>query len=127
VRPRPVLLYDADCRICRFAARTVLRLDRDEALALLPLQDREAEPLLASLDEERRLATWRLARLDDSLTGYGAGVPELLRATRLGRPAGRLLGLVPAGALDAAYRLVARNRSRIGRLVPDGPAPRRYP
>jgi hypothetical protein len=25
------------------------------------------------------------------------------------------------------YRLVARNRERLGRLVPDGPAPRRYP
>jgi hypothetical protein len=27
----------------------------------------------------------------------------------------------------AAYRLVARNRHRLGRLVPDGPGPRRYP
>jgi hypothetical protein len=26
-----------------------------------------------------------------------------------------------------AYRLVARNRHRLGRLVPGGPGPRRYP
>lgn len=123
----PVLLYDADCRLCRFAVRTVARLDRGDELALLPLQDPAAEPLLASLAAEQRLETWRLARADGSLTGYGAGVPELLAATRLGRPAGRLLGLIPAGALDAGYRLVARNRRRLGRLVPDGPGPRRYP
>lgn len=124
---RPVLLYDADCRICRFTARTLVALDRDEALAVLPLQDPAAEALLTSIRDAERFETWRLARTDGSLTGYGAGVPELLSATRLGRPAGRLLGLVPRLWLDAGYRLVARNRGRIGQLVPDGPAPRRFP
>lgn len=124
---RPVLLYDADCRLCRFAARTAARLAREEELALLPLRDPAAEPLLAPLDEAQRLATWRLARVDGSLAGYGTGVPELLAATRLGRPLARLSRLLPASTLDAAYRLVARNRELIGRLVPDGPAPRRYP
>ena len=28
---------------------------------------------------------------------------------------------------DAAYRFVARHRDAFGQLVPDGPAPRRYP
>ena len=28
---------------------------------------------------------------------------------------------------DAVYRGIARRRSLLGRLVPDGPAPRRYP
>jgi predicted DCC family thiol-disulfide oxidoreductase YuxK len=127
VRQRPVLLYDADCRICRFTARTVARLDRERELALLPLQDPAAKPLLASLHEDRRLETWRLVRSDGALTGYGAGVPELLAATRLGRPAGRLLGLLPPGVLDAGYGFVARHRGRIGRFVPDGSAPRRFP
>lgn len=127
MRQRPVLLYDADCRVCRFAARIVVALDRNEALAVLPLQDADAEALLASLPEDERLETWRLARTDGSLTGHGAGVPELLSSTRLGRPAGRLLALVPTTWRDACYRLVARNRGRVGRLVPDGPAPRRFP
>ncbi len=52
-------------------------------------------------------------------------MPELLRAMRISRPAGRLLSLVPPVVLDAAYDVVARNRGRLGRLVPDGPAPRR--
>lgn len=122
---RPVLLYDVGCRVCRFVARTIVRLDRDGELAVLPLQDPDAEPLLARLPEGERLASWRLVRPDGSLVGYGAGLPELLLALRRTRTLGRLLAVVPVRLLDAAYRLVARNRRSIGRLVPDGPAPRR--
>ena len=121
----PTLLYDAECRLCRFAARILDRLDRDRELAILPLQDAEATALLADLPEEERLATWRVALDDGTLAGRGAGAPALLRSVRLTRPAGRALGLVPERALEAAYDLVAGNRGRLGRLVPDGPAPRR--
>ena len=124
---RPVLLYDVGCRFCRFAARAVVLLDRREELAVLPLQDDEAVPLLAALSEDERLASWRLVLQDGSLAGYGAGGVELLRAMRLTRPAVRALGRVPDRALDALYRGVARRRSLLGRLVPDGAAPRRYP
>jgi hypothetical protein len=55
---------------------------------------------------EERLASWRLVRRDGSLLGY------------LG-----LRGRVP----DALYGLVARNRHRLGGIVPDGPGPRRFP
>jgi hypothetical protein len=44
---------------------------------------------------------------------------------RLTRPAGRLLGVLPPRLLEGAYDAVARNRRRLGRMVPDGPAPRR--
>lgn len=124
---RPTLLYDAGCRGCRFAARVVARIDRERALAIMPLQDPGADALLAALPDSERLASWRLVAPDRTVAGYGAGLPELLRAMRATRPLGRLLGLVPAGALDAAYRLVARNRGRLAKLVPDGPAPRRVP
>jgi hypothetical protein len=46
---------------------------------------------------------------------------------RLTRPAGRLLAAVPDRVLDALYGPVSRHRSLLGRLVPDGRAPRRYP
>lgn len=58
------------------------------------------------LPESERLASWRLARRDGSLVGY-AGVR----------------GRVP----DAVYRALADRRDVLGRLVPDGPAPRRFP
>jgi predicted DCC family thiol-disulfide oxidoreductase YuxK len=124
---RPTLLYDDGCRGCRFAARAVARIDREGALAIMPLQDPDADALLAALPEPERLASWRLAAPDGTLAGYGAGLPALLRTMRLTRPLGRLLGLVPASALDAAYGLVARNRGRLAKVVPDGPAPRRAP
>ena len=124
---RPVLLYDAECRVCRFAARAVVRLDRDRELAVLPLLDPAAGRLLAPLGDAERLASWRLARAGAAPTGYGAGVPGLLLAMRRTRWLGRLAQSVPAPVLDAAYGLVARNRGRLGHVVPDGPAPRRYP
>jgi hypothetical protein len=62
--------------------------------------------LLAPLTEDERCASWRLARRDGSLVGYGV-----------------VRGRVP----DALYRFVAQHRDVLGRFVPDGPAPRRYP
>ncbi len=122
---RSVLLYDAGCRLCRFAARIVLRLDRDQELAVLPLQDREAASLLEALTVEERLASWRITRPGGSLAGFGAGVVTLLQAMRLTRPLARLLAALPDRVLDAVYGAVARHRSLLGHVVPDGPAPRR--
>ena len=122
-----MLLYDGECRLCRFAARCVVRLDRRHEVAFLPLQDDAASGLLAALPENERLETWRIAQPDGSLTGYGAGVADLLDAMRLTRTAGRVLGLVPDPALEALYRAIARNRGSLGRFVPNGVAPRRFP
>lgn len=124
---RAVLLYDGGCRLCRFAARIVLRLDREQTLAVLPLQDPEATRLLEPLPVEERLASWRLARTDGSLVGYGAGAVTLARSLRLTRLLGRVLDAMPQRLLEALYELIAQNRRRLGRLVPDGPAPRRFP
>ena len=124
---RAVLLYDAECRLCRFAARVVLRLDRERELAVLPLQDPVATSLLEGLSEKSRLASWRVVQPDGSLAGLGAGIVPLLRSMRLTRPAARLIALVPDRALDTVYGVVARHRGRLGRMLPDGPAPRRFP
>ena len=124
---RPVLLYDADCRVCRFVARTALRLDRRNELAVLPLQDDEARSFLQQLPTAERLASWRLVRRDGSLAGYGAGLSELLGSMWLTRALGRAVSVVPDRVLDTLYEQAARRRGRLGRLVPRGPAPRRYP
>ncbi len=124
---RPVLLYDGGCRFCRFAARAVATLDRGHELAFLPLDESEAEPLLAPLPEDERLETWHLVAPDGALSGHGTGGVELLGALRLTRPMGELLARVPDRMLDGAYEIVARHRKRLGRFVPDRPGPRRYP
>ena len=123
---RPVLLYDSGCRVCRFTARLVLRLDRDQRLAFLPLDAEEAQPLLEPLPNSERMASWRLAEPGGSLAGRGSGAPALLRALGHQRSA-RFLEAVPETVLEHGYDLVARNRGRMGGVVPDGPAPRRFP
>jgi len=91
------------------------------------MHDEEAATLLEPLPEDEGFASWHLARGDGSLVGYGTGGVELLRSMRLTRRAGRLFAVVPDRVLDAAYGLVARYRGPLGRLVPDGPAPKRFP
>jgi predicted DCC family thiol-disulfide oxidoreductase YuxK len=122
---RPVLLYDAACRLCRFTARVAARLSRPGELDILPLQDPAADAFLSSVPPAERLATWRIALPGGELAGEGAGVPQLLVLLGRTRVLGRLLGLLPDGVLDAGYRFVAGQRRRLGRLVPDGDAPRR--
>jgi hypothetical protein len=52
----------------------------------------------------------------------------LFAEVRLTHPLGRLLRALHASVvIDALDKLVARHRARLGRLVPDGPAPRRFP
>ena len=53
------------------------------------------------------------------------GVLERLPATRLLARSVELVHAEPAA--EALYAFVARNRDRLGRLVPDGSGPRRYP
>ena len=123
---RPVLLYDSACKVCRFSARAVGRLDRGRRLAFLPLDAEEAASILEPLPEAERFASWRLATPDGTLSGRGAGATAVLRASGHDRVA-RALGAIPDALLEGAYDLLARNRGRLGRLVPDGPAPRRFP
>lgn len=106
-------------------ARAVARLDRGRELAILAIDDVEAEPLLRALPERERVETWHLVAPDGSIAGHGAGVPALLATMRLTRPLGRALAHVSPRLLDRLYAVVARNRGLLGRLVPDGRAPRR--
>jgi hypothetical protein len=96
---------------------------------LLPLADREAHVLLASIPEEARDECWWLVLRDGTpIPGDGGGGVALFLEVRLTRPVGRLLrALWAAPLVDALDKLVARQRGRLGRFVPDGPAPRRYP
>jgi predicted DCC family thiol-disulfide oxidoreductase YuxK len=125
---RPVLLYDADCKLCRFTARVVVALDRHRSLALLGFEDASAIPLLEGVPEAERSASLRLVLQDGHMLSAGAaalGVLELLPSTR---PLARTAEPVHAQpAVGALYAFVARNRNRLGRVVPDGSAPWRYP
>ncbi len=118
-----MLLYDGDCRLCRLAARGVTRLDRRHALGILPFQDPRAAPHLARVPERERFASWHLVFPDGRRATRGDISPllALLPATR------RLAPLAQRLPLDPLYGLVSRERGRLARFLPDGPAPRRAP
>ena len=79
-------------------ARVAARLDLGR-YAYLPFDDAEAAPLLARLPESRRYASAHVFRPDGSVWSPSS----------------------------APYRFVARNRHRLGRLVPNQRGPRRFP
>jgi predicted DCC family thiol-disulfide oxidoreductase YuxK len=125
---RPVLLYDAGCRLCRFAARVVVELDRRGGLALLGLEDASADQLVEYVSEQERLSSLRLVLPDGRMVSGGEAALGALERLWPTRPLARTAALLHAQrAAEALYALVARNRDRLGCLVPDGPAPRRYP
>jgi predicted DCC family thiol-disulfide oxidoreductase YuxK len=116
-RTRPSLLYDSNCRFCRFVARIVLRLDRHDRIAYLPLQDREARRLLPDLADAQLMASIHFVEANGQRASAGAAFARLLGHLGVPPRPARLLGLL--------YRPVARARGVLGRLVPNGPAPRR--
>jgi hypothetical protein len=85
--------------------------------------------LLAGVPADARGECWWLVLGDGTpVAGDRGGALALLLELRSTRPLGRLLRAANASALlDAGDELLARHRGRLGRLVPEGPAPRRYP
>jgi hypothetical protein len=110
-------------------ARVVAWFDRGEELGLVRLADHEAGRLLAAVPEEARGECWWLVQRDGTpIAGDAGGGLAVLAEVRLTRPAARVLRALHAGVLiDGLDTVLARNRGRLGRVVPDGPAPRRYP
>lgn len=115
--PRPLVLYDGDCRFCRFAVGVLAVWDRRGRLALAPFDDPRARELLEALPESERE---RSLRLRDRAGDWEAG-----------EAARRILAELPGGVLVVSlglhrlYPAVARRRGALGRLVPNRPALRR--
>jgi hypothetical protein len=96
---------------------------------LVPLDNEEANRLLADVPAEARGECWWLVLRDGTpVPGDHGGAAALFLELRLTRPLGRLVRATSASALlNAGDRLVARHRGTLGRFVPDGEAPERYP
>jgi predicted DCC family thiol-disulfide oxidoreductase YuxK len=113
---RALLLYDRDCRFCRWALRRVLTWDRGRRLRVVALQEPRAARLLGDLDEPRRMASWHLIAADGSRASAGEAVAPLLSLLPGGRPLARLARACPR-AVQAAYETIARHRSTLSRLL----------
>jgi predicted DCC family thiol-disulfide oxidoreductase YuxK len=110
-----VILYDADCGFCRMAMARILAWDRADRLRSAPLQGPESDRLLPGLAAAQKMASWHLV-IGGQVHSGGAAAAPLLRLLPGGRPLAALLAAFP-GMTDRSYRLVARNRDGVGRLV----------
>jgi hypothetical protein len=98
-------------------------------VALLPLTDPRADDLLAQVPEPKRGQCWWLVLRDRTLVAGddGGGVMLLasMRRTRWGGHGLRTLRL--SSLIDALDHVLARHRKHLGRFVPNGAGPLRYP
>lgn len=138
-RPRPrtrgtatgdrlVVLYDRDCGLCTATARALRRWDRHERLDLLPLQDAGRSDHPAVVAAGRELPLSGALHVVDEATGLVQSGGDAALAIAVALPGGwiaRPLRAIPpvSWIVGLGYRLVARNRHRIGRwLRLEGPA-----
>jgi predicted DCC family thiol-disulfide oxidoreductase YuxK len=116
---RPTLLIDGDCGLCRAAGEWLAaRVPADE-LRILELQAVGREPALAGALVGRDLfAALHLVRRDGT---FASGAAAVLGAGRQVRVLGVLAAVydhrLGHALWEPAYRLVARNRHRIGRAL----------
>ncbi|MCH7809985.1 MAG: DUF393 domain-containing protein [Chloroflexi bacterium] len=126
---RPVLLYDGDCRFCRFVARGIEALDRRRRFGYLPFADELALKLLAPVPAEKKEHSVHLVFPDGAIASAGDALAELARVLPMG-------GVLTAaahdhrhvrGAFQWGYGLVADRRGQLSNLVPDVRGPLRRP
>jgi predicted DCC family thiol-disulfide oxidoreductase YuxK len=112
-----VVLYDADCGLCKWLLSGLLRWDRAERLHPLALQRPEADDLMQELTPDERMASWHLISPSGERHSGGSALPPLLRLL----PAGRLPAAVFARFprfTEEGYRWVAQHRSWLSKLIP---------
>jgi predicted DCC family thiol-disulfide oxidoreductase YuxK len=114
MRPSHTLLYDAECRFCRWSLGWILRWDRRRSLEPLALQDPAAVEALRGMSEAERMASWHLVAPGGAVTSAAAAAPPLLRLLPGGHPLAALAARLP-GPVERTYGWVARNRGRLAR------------
>lgn len=113
-----VVLYDEDCRWCRWSVARLVALDRNRRLRLMAIQDPRAAELLASVPKDRWLESAHAVTADGQVfSGGDAAAPIAAELPALGWSA-PLLRAMP-GPVRGAYGLVAGNRSALGRRLGD--------
>ena len=108
-----IVLYDEDCGFCRWTVAWALRRDRDHVLAIAPIQSPTGNELLADVPPAERLLAAHVVRDDGRRESGGAAVREVLDALPSAHPLARL------ASIPIVYRLTARHRRRLSRLVPE--------
>ncbi len=111
-----MILFDGDCRFCRWSLSKILAWDRDGRLRPVALQAAEADDLLKGMNREWKMASWHLVAPDGHTYSGGEAVAPLARLLPAGAPIASLASALPR-TTDRAYRWVARHRDRLSRAL----------
>jgi predicted DCC family thiol-disulfide oxidoreductase YuxK len=106
-----LVIYDGDCRVCRFGIEVIRVLDWAHALDFCPFGNPISEARLAVLPDEERYVSFHAATHDELFSGT-----EAARRTLEALPFGRI---ATAFGLHNAYPLIVASRGFLGRFVPD--------
>jgi predicted DCC family thiol-disulfide oxidoreductase YuxK len=117
-----VLVYDADCPVCRAAADWVRRnIVIPDTFEYLPCRSEETRSRFPAITEAACLQAIHLVLADGTILAGERALPEILRRTRRYRWAAVPFRLPGAGILSRLlYGAFARRRHRISRLFPSG-------
>jgi predicted DCC family thiol-disulfide oxidoreductase YuxK len=117
-----VLVFDADCPVCRAAADWVRRNAAvPDNLEYLPCRSAETRTRFPAIAESACLQAMHLVLPDGTILAGERAIPEILRRTRRYRRAAVLFRFPGAGFVSRfLYRAFARRRHRISRLFPPG-------
>ena len=116
-----VLVYDADCPVCRASADWVRRnAVAPDAFEFLPCRSEETRSRFPAIAEAACLQAMHLVLPDGTILAGERALPEILHRTRRFRRAAILFRLPGAGILARfLYRAFADRRHRISkRLFP---------
>ena len=118
--PRAIVIYDATCGFCRFAAALIARLDREQNLGIGPAAEFELGPAAAvETGSIRLLAAGQLMGGARALVEIAREIPCLAHLAL----AVDLLGLLPI--LEMAYRGFAPRRGRAAGIISSDKVTRR--
>ena len=114
-----VLVYDADCPVCRAAADWVRRNAAvPDTFELLPCRSEESRSRFPSIAEAACLQAMHLVLPDGTILAGEKALPEIVRRTRRYRRAAVLFRFPGAGIVSRfLYRAFADRRHRIAKRL----------
>ncbi|HQT96608.1 MAG: thiol-disulfide oxidoreductase DCC family protein [Desulfobacteria bacterium] len=120
MHPPVVLIFDADCPVCRAAADWVRRNALvPDIFEYLPCRSAETRSRFPAIAEAACLQAMHLVLPGGTILAGGQALPEILRRTRRYGWAAILFRFPGAGILSRLlYGAFARRRHRISRLFP---------
>lgn len=110
------VLYDEDCGFCRWSTDKLKAWDARRRLTFAAIQSPRGAELLVAVPEARRLDSMHAVTPDGRVWSGGHAVRVILAELPGGSVPASIAAAFP-GAIDTTYRLVARHRERLGRML----------